>query len=70
MHKELSKEWLDWILENIQRGVDKKDILQILMEQKFDSTECKIILGMELEKEDILAAKELSKKAITYSGNP
>ena len=25
MHKELSKEWLDWILENIQRGVDKKE---------------------------------------------
>ena len=70
MHKDFSKEWLDWIVENTQRGVDKKEILQILLKQGFDSTECKIILGLELDHGDILAAKKNTTSKIIYSGNP
>ena len=70
MHKDFSKEWLDWIVENTQRGVDKKEILQILLKQGFDSTECKIILGLELDHDDILAAKKTTTSNIIYYGNP
>lgn len=54
MSKELSQDWLDWIFENIQRGCDRQELLEILLKEGFNPTQSKIALGYELKKEDIV----------------
>ena len=53
MPKELTQDWLDWIFENIQRGCDRKELLDILLKEGFDPQLCKIALGYELSKNEI-----------------
>ena len=69
MYKDLSQDWLDWILENIQRGCDKAELLDILLKEGFDPSQSKIILGLELNKDEILEAQESHKKSLEYSSN-
>ena len=58
MPKELSLDWLDWIFENIQRGCDRKELLDILLKEGFDPQLCKIALGYELSKNEIKNKQE------------
>ncbi len=53
MGKELTQEWLDWILENIQQGCDRKDLLEILSKEGFDQAQSKIALGFEITSTDV-----------------
>ena len=48
MGKELTQEWLDWILENIQQGCDRNELLEILCKEGFDQAQSKIALGLSL----------------------
>ena len=54
MQKDLSQDWLNWIFENVQKGCDKNELLSTLLEEGFDSVQCKVALGLDLTKEDIL----------------
>ena len=58
MPKELTQDWLDWIFENIQRGCDRKELLDILLKEGFDPQLCKIALGYELSKNEIKNKQE------------
>ena len=53
MGKELTQEWLDWILENIQQGCDRNEILEILCKEGFDQAQSKIALGFEITPTDV-----------------
>ncbi len=53
MPKELTQDWLDWIFENIQRGCDRQELLDILLQENFEPQLCKIALGYELSKSEI-----------------
>ena len=70
MYKKLTQEWIDWIIENVQRGVKKEEILAILLKENFEPTECKVILGIELDHSDILNAKKSVVGSLTYKANP
>ena len=50
MPKDLTQDWLNWIFENIQRGCDRNELLDILLKENFDLTQSKIALGFELSK--------------------
>ncbi len=69
MAKELSQDWLNWILENIQRGCDKKELLDILLEEGFDPSHCKVALGFDLTGDDFVEAKTARRREQTYSSN-
>ena len=45
MPKDLTQDWLNWIFENIQRGCDRNELLDILLKEDFDLTQSKIALG-------------------------
>ena len=62
MAKELSQDWLNWILENIQRGCDKKELLDILLEEGFDPSHCKVALGFDLTGDDFVEAKTARRR--------
>ena len=53
MGKELTQEWLDWILENIQQGCDRNELLEILCKEGFDKSQSKIALGFEITSTDV-----------------
>ena len=55
MPKDLTQDWLNWIFENIQRGCDRNELLDILLKEDFDLTQSKIALGFELSKANISA---------------
>ena len=69
MYKDLSQDWLDWILENINRGCEKTELLDILLNEGFDPVQSKIILGLELNNQEIFEAQESHKKSLKYSSN-
>ena len=69
MAKELSQDWLNWIFENIQNGCDKKELLDILLQEGFDASYCKVALGFDLTGDDFVEAKEIARKEQTYSSN-
>ena len=54
MQKDLSQDWLNWIFENVQKGCDKNELLSTLLSEGFDSVQCKVALGLDLTKGDIL----------------
>ena len=60
MPKDLTQDWLNWIYENIKRGCDRNELLDILLKEDFDLTQSKIALGFELSKANI-SANPLSK---------
>ena len=66
MQKDLSQDWLNWIFENVQKGCDKNELFSILLEEGFDSVQCKVALGLDLTKEDIL--QESIQKDIGNTG--
>ena len=57
MAKELSQDWLNWIFENIQNGCDKKELLDILLQEGFDASYCKVALGFDLTGDDFVEAR-------------
>ena len=69
MAKELSQDWLNWIFENIQNGCDKKEWLDILLQEGFDASYCKVALGFDLTGDDFAEAKEIVRKEQTYSSS-
>lgn len=54
MQKDLTQDWLNWIFENIQKGCDKKELFSILQDEGFDNVQCKVALGLDLTKGDII----------------
>ena len=54
MQKDLSQDWLNWIFENVQKGCDKNELLSTLLDEGFDTFQCKVALGLDLTKEDII----------------
>ena len=53
MAKELTQDWLDWTLENIKRGCNRSELLDILLKEGFEPHLCKIALGYELSIDEI-----------------
>lgn len=70
MTSELTQDWLDWIFENIQRGCDRKELLDILLKEGFDPTQCKIALGYELQNNDLYKDQNNQIKKHKYLQNP
>lgn len=70
MPKELTQDWLDWIFENIQRGCDRKELLDILVKEGFDHTQCRIALGYELKSTDLQEGQKDLNQKYNYSQNP
>ena len=70
MTSELTQDWLDWIFENIQRGCDRKELLDILLKEGFDPTQCKIALGYELQNDDLYKHQNNQNKRHQYLQNP
>ena len=70
MSSELTQEWLDWIFENIQRGCDRKELLDILLKEGFDHAQCKIALGYELKNDDLHKNQNNLNKKYKYAQNP
>ena len=66
MSKDLSQDWINWILENVLKGCDKNELLEILLKEGFDSTQCRIALGLELKIDDI-NEKGIIKKKPNYN---
>ena len=66
MQKDLSQDWLNWIFENVQKGCDKNELLSTLLDEGFDTFQCKVALGLDLTKEDIL--QESIQKDIGNTG--
>ena len=77
MGKELTQDWLDWILENIQRGCDRSELLDILCKEGFDQTQSKIALGFEINSTDVTYSvdetnrnKSIKSKSLSISFDP
>ncbi len=77
MGKELTQDWLDWILENIQRGCDRSELLEILCKEGFDQTQSKIALGFEINSTDVTYSvdetnrnKSIKSKSLSISFDP
>ena len=69
MQKNLSQDWLNWIFENIQRGCDKNQMLDILLSEGFSVSQCKIALGLDLTKDDLDELKKLDSDKHNYLPN-
>ena len=42
MQKDLTQEKLDWIFENIKKDSNENELLDLLLEEGFDISQCKI----------------------------
>ena len=69
MKKDLSQDWLNWIFENVQKGCDKNELLSTLLHEGFDIIQCKVALGLDLTKEDIIQEPIQDDRVNTHLGN-
>ena len=69
MQKDLTQEWLNWIFENIQRGCDKNELLETLLEEGFNPSQAKIALGLDLSGNDLAEVKKFQDEKNEYSPN-
>ena len=58
MQKDLTQEKLDWIFKNIKKDSNENELLESLLEDGFDISQCKIALGLNLGIDDLVQAKE------------
>tara|TARA_A100001011_G_scaffold128109_1_gene135148 strand:+ start:1595 stop:2386 length:792 start_codon:yes stop_codon:yes gene_type:complete len=58
MQKDLTQEKLDWIFENIKKDSNENDLLETLLSEGFDISQCKMALGLELSIDDLVQVKE------------
>ena len=58
MQKDLTQEKLDWIFKNIKNDSNKNELLESLLAEGFDYSQCKMALGLELSIDDLVQAKK------------
>ena len=58
MQKDLTQEKLDWIFENLIKGSNENELLETLLAEDFDISQCKMALGLELGIDDLVQIKE------------
>ena len=58
MQKDLTQEKLDWIFENIKKDSNENELLETLLCEGFDISQCKMALGLELGIDDLVQVKE------------
>ena len=58
MQKDLTQEKLDWIFENIKKDSNENELLETLLCEGFEISQCKMALGLELGIDDLVQVKE------------
>ena len=69
MQKDLTQEKLDWIFKNIKKDSNENELLEALLVEGFNISQCKIALGLDLGIEDLVQAKEVPLIQHSYSSN-
>ena len=69
MQKDLTQDKLDWIFENIKKDSNENELLESLIAEGFEISQCKIALGLDLGIEDLVEAKEVPLIQHNYSSN-
>jgi prolyl 4-hydroxylase len=69
MHKDLTQDKLDWIFKNIKKDSNENELLEALLVEGFNISQCKIALGLDLGIEDLVQAKEVPLIQHNYSSN-
>ena len=69
MQKDLTQEKLDWIFKNIKKNSNENELLEALLVEGFNISQCKIALGLDLGIEDLIQAKEVPLIQQKYYSN-
>ena len=69
MQKDLTQEKLDWIFKNIKKDSNENELLESLLAEGFDISQCKIALGLNLGIDDLVQAKEFPVIQHKYYSN-
>ena len=48
MQKDLTQDKLDWIFKNIKKDSNENELLEALLVEGFNISQCKIALGLDL----------------------
>ena len=69
MQKDLTQEKLDWIFKNIKKDSNENELLETLLAEGFEISQCKIALGLDLGIDDLVQAKEVPVIEQKYFSN-